>query len=270
MVEAFQRSRGLPISGDVDATTWSRLSEAGWRLGQRLLFLTRPHLRGDDVAELQIRLAQLGFNPGRIDGIFGPLLDLALSDFQRNCGLPVDGTLTRSTLMELIRMTSVASERHLVTDAREQAGFDESVTGPLIVCGRSPLVALVAALLGPSFDVHVLERETPDQVASFANDRNAALVLSFQTLDPLNEIHLHYWASYHSHSHRGEQLAGEVASALARTHALPRVEVTGMALPILRETQMTTLHVEHGNPSDEVLAETAEQISRVLVRVFHR
>ena len=29
-------------------------------------------LRGDDVAELQVRLAQLGFNPGRIDGIFGP------------------------------------------------------------------------------------------------------------------------------------------------------------------------------------------------------
>jgi len=68
LVEAFQRARGLSITGEIDDVTWTRLVEAGWRLGQRLLYLVHPYLRGDDVAELQVRLAQLGFNPGRIDG----------------------------------------------------------------------------------------------------------------------------------------------------------------------------------------------------------
>ena len=34
--------------------------------------LTAPNLRGEDVAELQRILARLGFDCGRVDGIFGP------------------------------------------------------------------------------------------------------------------------------------------------------------------------------------------------------
>lgn len=270
MIEAFQRSRGLPITGEVDSTTWSILVEAGWRLGQRLLYLARPHLRGDDVAELQIRLAQLGFNPGRIDGIFGSLLNNALVDFQRNCGLPADGTLTRATLLELLRMTSLASDRHLVTEARDQAGFDDLGTGPLVLCGQSPLAPLVANAIGTALEVHLMTDAPADDVAVLANDRSAALVLSFQTLEQLKVIHLHYWASYHSHSRRGDQLAGAIATSLARSRTIPRVEITGMALPILRETKMTTLHVEHGNSPDQVLREIADEIATVVTRVFHR
>ena len=48
-------------------------------------------LRGDDVAELQQRLSALGFDTGRVDGIFGDLTSAALGEFQRNVGLPVDG-----------------------------------------------------------------------------------------------------------------------------------------------------------------------------------
>ena len=48
------------------------LIEAGWRLGDRLLVLAAPQLRGDDVTELQDALNQLGFDCGRPDGIFGP------------------------------------------------------------------------------------------------------------------------------------------------------------------------------------------------------
>jgi hypothetical protein len=51
---------------------------------------------------------------------------------------------------------------------------------------------------------------------------------------------------------------------------LPRVEVTGMALPILRETKMITLHIEHGIDKDETLEELAEVISAVLSEVIHR
>jgi hypothetical protein len=51
---------------------------------------------------------------------------------------------------------------------------------------------------------------------------------------------------------------------------LPKVEVTGMALPILRETKMITLHIEHGLDKDEALEELAGVIATVLDEVIHR
>ncbi|MGA1038531.1 MAG: peptidoglycan-binding domain-containing protein, partial [Ilumatobacteraceae bacterium] len=60
------------MTGCCDELTWTALVEAGWTLGDRLLMITAPNLRGEDVAELQRILARLGFNCGRVDGIFGP------------------------------------------------------------------------------------------------------------------------------------------------------------------------------------------------------
>jgi hypothetical protein len=107
-------------------------------------------------------------------------------------------------------------------------------------------------------------------VAAYANANAAAAVISVQTLKQIEGVHLHYWASYLSHSRRGEHLASAIAAALARSQQFPRVEVTGMALPILRETKMTTLHIEHGVGSDEALEELAQVIALVLAEVFHR
>jgi peptidoglycan hydrolase-like protein with peptidoglycan-binding domain len=268
-VEAFQRSHGLPITGVVDATTWSRLVESGWRLGQRLLYTTRPHQRGDDVAELQTRLAQLGFDPGRIDGIFGPLLEGALRDFQRNRGLPVDGTLTRATLNDLLRLSSVATDRHLVNEARDRAGFVAPTSGLVVLCGAGALLDAVHHHLAERLEVLVVTGEV-ESCAAAANDRDAALVLSFAPTESLEGLHLHFWASYRAHSRRGDQLAGYIAGELARTGLGARVEVTGMALPVLRETRMTTLVVEHGDLAGIALQGVAEGISRVVVEFFHR
>ena len=69
---AFQAERGLDEHGTVDETTQAALVEAGVRLGDRHLYLHAPMFRGDDVADLQLRLGSLGFDAGRIDGIFGP------------------------------------------------------------------------------------------------------------------------------------------------------------------------------------------------------
>ena len=270
VVEGFQRSRGLPITGTVDPVTWSQLVEANWRLGDRLLYLSTPYLRGDDVAELQVRLAQLGFNPGRIDGIFGPLLDDALSDFQRNCALEVSGTLTGATKLELVRLTSGGIERSLVTDAREVAGFNDIVSGPLVISGASPLVSMLTRANRDALDVTVLENESTDAVAQYANSNGAILVLSIQELEQIDGVHLHYWASYRSHSRTGEQLASSIAASFSRTQDRARVEVTGMALPVLRETRMTTLRIEHGIVGVDVLEELANVISSKIGQVIHR
>ena len=270
LVEAFQRSRGLAISGAVDETTWERLIEAGWRLGHRLLYLTNPNLRGDDVADLQVRLAQFGFNPGRIDGIFGVVTEEALSDFQRNCALKASGTLTRATLIELVRMTSTHTTRSLVTEARDRAGFHEALSGPLVISGESSFAPLLARACEHVLEVALLRDEAPEFVAAFANARAAAVVISLQALKHIDGVHLHYWASYRSHSRLGEQIASQIASAFSQVPGVPRVEVTGMALPILRETKMITLHIEHGVGMEEAFGELADVIAIVLDDVIHR
>ena len=70
-VRGFQERRGLRVDGICGPQTWASLVEAGFRPGDRLLYYTSPMLRGDDVAELQRRLSALGFDAGRVDGIFG-------------------------------------------------------------------------------------------------------------------------------------------------------------------------------------------------------
>ena len=270
LVEAFQRSRGLPLTGVVDLTTWQRLEEARWQLGQRLLYLTSPQLRGDDVAELQVLLAQLGFNPGRVDGIFGSASSDALSEFQRNCALEPCGTLTKASLLALQRVRATSANRSLVTDARDVAGFDPLAIGSVLLCGDGPLVEELARTLGAIDFVHVLLNTTQEEAALAANSHDVALVLSFQTLEHVEGIHLHYWANYRSHSHRGEILASSLASFLAHLPDVPRVEVTGMALPILRETTMTTIHVEHGDVAEQVLHQVITALEGVVEQVIHR
>ena len=61
-------------------------------------------LRGDDVAELQLRLGALGFDAGRVDGIFGPMTQRRSSDFQQNMGLVPDEVCGPDTVDALSRL----------------------------------------------------------------------------------------------------------------------------------------------------------------------
>jgi len=109
-VRAFQQQRGLIVDGVVGPSTYRRLEEARWRLGDRVLN-HRPGqpLAGDDVLALQGRLLELGFKVGRVDGIFGAQTDQGLRDFQRNIGVPADGTCGPATLKALRRLSPIVS-----------------------------------------------------------------------------------------------------------------------------------------------------------------
>lgn len=104
-VRAFQQQRGLVVDGAVGPATYRVLDEARWRLGDRLLtFVPGNLLAGDDVVALQQRLLDLGFKVGRVDGRFGPQTEQAVREFQRNVGVPPDGTCGPATLKALSRL----------------------------------------------------------------------------------------------------------------------------------------------------------------------
>ncbi len=132
-VEAFQYRRGLRVDGVCGRQTWSALVEAGRRLGDRFLYRRSPMLRGDDVAELQQRLSALGFDTGRVDGIFGDLTSAALGEFQRNAGLPVDGIAGAATVSELLRFGSRHDGSELVASVRDRERLRQA---PRTLAGR--------------------------------------------------------------------------------------------------------------------------------------
>jgi N-acetylmuramoyl-L-alanine amidase len=112
-IQAFQQQRLLCSDGVVEANTWAELVEAGYEPGDRLLYLRVPYMRGDDVLYLQQRLDDLGFACGPVDGIFSPELEVAVTEFQKNIGLNVDGIVGETTLARLRLLDKVGHEGHV-------------------------------------------------------------------------------------------------------------------------------------------------------------
>src|SRR5207248_3202727 len=126
------------------------LVEAGYRLGDRLLYIRAPMLRGDDVSELQESLGAIGFDAGRVDGIFGPRTEVALEHFQRNVGLTVDrvcGPDTVGALRRVVRADTSASPVAAVREAQQLLDAPRQLEGRRIGVGETGgLAALVDAV----------------------------------------------------------------------------------------------------------------------------
>ena len=134
-VKAFQQARGLTISGVVDAITLRSLEEARWKLGDRTISLITPAMRGDDVAQLQSQLSEMGFNCGRVDGIFGPQTESALKEFQKSVGVKVDGQCGPATVMSMMRLMKIVSGGAPIQlrDEVNRTGKGPALAGKVIV-----------------------------------------------------------------------------------------------------------------------------------------
>ena len=109
-IKAFQQERGLTATGLINEITQRCLDEARWKLGDRILALQSDSLmRGDDVSNLQDRLIQMGFNCGKVDGIYGSRTEASVKEFQKSVGVVVDGKCGPVTLISLMRLVKTVS-----------------------------------------------------------------------------------------------------------------------------------------------------------------
>jgi N-acetylmuramoyl-L-alanine amidase len=288
-VRHFQQERAMTVDGIVGPGTYRAMEEARFRLGDRLLsFVVSNPMTGDDVHSLQGRLMELGFNVGRVDGVFGIRTLDALQEFQRNVGLPSDGTCGPATFKalaglaplvtggrpdslraaEAIRRAGPALPGKVVVVDPGHGGGDRGVTGHGLaeaevaldlaarVEGRLTATGVQAYLTrGPALD-GVLDDRTR---AEFANATGANLVISLHCDAMANRdasgVATYYYGNdrHGAYSAIGEQFAGLIQrEVVARTDF-----VNGRTHPktwdLLRYTTMAAVRVELGylsNPHD--------------------
>jgi len=306
-VHTFQQERGLLVDATIGPITWQELVEAGYALGDRILYLRYPYFRGDDVRALQRRLNVLGFDPRREDGIFGDQTSRAVSDFQQNVGLDADGIVGATTLDALDRLrppapgpgrttireseslrapTSLASRR-VALDVGHGPG-DPGAVGPTGLVEEEAAYRL-AERLADELRAHgaepvllraASENPTPAERLARAKDSNADALLSIHLNsheDPSAEgSSSYYFGRLGSVSLPGKALAELVQEELSDWTGVRDGRTHPMSFPLLRETPMPAVQVEPcfvTNPKEEQLL-TEEpfqvQVSRALVRALER
>jgi N-acetylmuramoyl-L-alanine amidase len=273
-IRSFQQARGLSVTGVVDEVTARALEEAKWKLGDRSLNLQEPPLmHGDDVAALQSRLTEMGFDCGRVDGIYGSRTELAVKDFQKSVGATVDGKCGPATIIALIRLTKIVSggAPSILRESANQKNRGPALANKTIVLnpdGDDPLVYDVALrtegrllALGASVFLTRGERNNPSESEriAFTNSSNADLMISLHEDSYKNE-NAHGVATYFygSEAHGVHSIVGERFASLVQREICARTDFANcrthaMTWDLLRLTKAPAVRIDLGyktNPGD--------------------
>lgn len=240
---AFQDAHGLPVTGECDETMWSALIEASWSLGERILHVRSPNIRGDDIAELQSILNRLGFDCGRVDGIFGPVTRRAVADFQTNTGREANGICTPDLVVQIRTLASQSGSGPGVAVVREtvELGDIDHRDDARIVIGHFGSVAHIAHAVSRRCSTShrltsTVDSDAVDQ-ARAANSYGADVYIGFEpSADSGCTIHWYEVPTFVSVG--GRNLARRIAAALADRIPEVTVHAQGMRHPVLRETRM--------------------------------
>ena len=276
-IQAFQQSRGLVVDGELNPMTLSSLEEARWRLGDRVLGNKSAGLmRGDDIAALQNRLSEMGFNCGKVDGIFGAMTEGAVKEFQKSAGVKADGTCGPATVMALMRLQRTVAggaptalredaarinrgpalaNKVIVLDPSSDPSdadiaFDiaQRLEGRLIALGVAVFLTR-SATMNPSDSARI----------TMANSSNSDLVISLHTDNYTNEkaggVATYYYGSdlHGVHSVVGEKFAALVQREITARTDLLNCRTHAKSWDLLRLTKAPTVRIDVGylsNPGD--------------------
>lgn len=281
-VKKFQQDRGLLVSGLVDQETWQELVDAGYKIGDRLLYLKNPPFRGDDVKTLQLWLKTLGFYPSNENGIFCEKTRKALLEFQDNMNINDDGIMGKQTLHHLrsIQRIIVSKESsnfpYINGRGKKDSGNKCKIildfsTGPededgtvesgdtrflkekMYIC-RS-IIGFCMDELGSS-DFQVMTTISGDESQGIflfdridnANKSGADYLISINlnhsTDEEANGCSCYYFKGIKSYSIEGFQLANIIQDSLIKNLKILDCRVHGSSYAILKNTTMTSVLVE--------------------------
>ncbi len=279
-IRSFQQGRGLTVTGVVNSVTLRALEEARWKLGDRSLSLQNSHLmRGDDVATLQARLTEMGFDCGRVDGLYGTRTESAVKDFQKSVGVNVDGKCGAATITALIRLTRTVSGGvpSILRESAAQKSRGPSLANKVIVIDpswggsnygicengsrESEIVydisqRLEGRLLALGVSVFLTRGltncPTEAERIAFANEAKADLMLSLHTDRYSNEkahgVATHYYGSrdHGIHSIVGERFASLVQREICARTDLLNCHTHAKTWDLLRLTKSPTVRIDLG------------------------
>ncbi len=275
-VRKFQQKRGLDSTGSLDQQTWQELVDAGFKIGDRMLYIKNPPFRGDDVRTLQYWLKSLGFYPSKENGIFGAKTHSAVIDFQKNMNISDDGIVGDDTIKGLINLKRIIESRKTSNfplnpkyEARKEQGFVTVIMdyGHDINEGQPYLHYQEKIYICKSiayFCKSSLEENGIKALLAVSDDENQSLFLKDRISyanrsesDILVSVNLgysrdkrargsscYYFKGLKSYSVEGKKLANHIQDEIVNRMKLPDCRVHGSSYSILKETEMTSVLVE--------------------------
>lgn len=276
-VREFQQDRGLLVTGIIDRETWQELVDAGYKIGERMLYLKYPPFRGDDVRTLQLWLKTLGFYSYNENGIFCERTHRALIEFQNNMNIADDGIVGEETLQHLkslrriiisketsnfpinksVEKRSRLRENRIILDYSENledTGSSERYLNEKIYICRSIASFCRDILLKKGIETLLSGGENErnnlflsDRIA-YANRSEAGLLvgldLNYSEDKDANGCSCFYFKGLKSHSIPGYRIANKIQDKIISNLEVLDCRVHGANYAILKETAMTSVLVE--------------------------
>ena len=221
---------------------WEELINFGYKLGDRILSFNSTMLYGSDVEELQELLSRMGFYSEPINGLYSNSVAEAVTRFQENRGLAIDGVVGLNTVYEIRKLVRPGQEislneaiksisPNLVTGTigfnvcfdvpntgsyKEQINFYQQIRKSCIDEGMIPIFA---SEVNEDLDIK--------NKIQYINNLQPTLFISFNqtTSESIN-----YFKGRFSESIIGKQIAEDLSKTL-------EVEKVGKSSIILKETK---------------------------------